>query len=257
MDPTILGMTHRLDFSGDMEQLGHLLHAFGSRTPSIILSIRLQIIPQDDEEPPEGFGRFLSSAFPKLSELDIEDFVFDHPSPIFTTSNLTSLKLHYHYCDEPMHTLPEFSDILQKHPNLQELDLQEGALPLPEPSVLLVPLVLPRLVDLRLRGLEWGVAGIVGLVGVSSPLRNIVILVQESHITEGVQETIGMIKEILAVYYGCPGIDHPRTSNWLSISGRPDRMDYPYISGYNLPSTLGLAPLPHLTQHPASSSIST
>jgi len=241
MDPTIPRRIRRLDFSGNIHQLARRLGVFDSSAPSDISSIRLQIVPQYYEEPPQGFTRFLSSAFPKLSELDIEDFIPDSTSPIFTTSNLTSLKLYYRYIDQPIHTLPEFLDILQRHPNLQALDLQEGALPLPEPSVPLVPLVLPRLVDLRLRGLEWGVTGIVDLIGVSSPLRNIVILIPRT-LDEHTEVFVDMMKKILAVYYGCPGLDHPSTSNCLTISLRS--------SGHNLAFDTRLCSTP--TSYPTS-----
>ena len=217
MDPTVPRRIRRLDFSGSIKQVARRLGAFDSSAPSGVSSIRLRIVPQYGEDPPPGFARFLSSAFPKLSELDFGDFIPDSTSPIFTTSNLTSLKLYYQYDGGPIHSLPEFLDILKQHPNLRELDLQEGALPLPEPSVPLVPLILPQLVDLRLRGLEWGVTGVMDIIGVSSPLRNIAILIQGTP-DDDPETFVNMTRKILAVYYGCPGQGHPCTSDYLRIS---------------------------------------
>ena len=218
MNPAIPRKIHQLDFAGTQQQLVDFLDAIGSNPPSNAWSIRLQVPPSNYSKLLEHLARFLSSPFPKLSKLDIEDFTPDSTSPIFTTSNLTSLKLSLSLTGKFRYTLSQFSQILQHHPNLRELDLQQSGTTVPEPSGPLVPLVLPRLVDLRLYSTEPTITGLIDLIGVSSPLHNVVIHFQNGYtLTPSLTNTM---KKILAAYHGCAGLDSPRTVNHLSISSR-------------------------------------
>ena len=216
MDPTTQGRLRRFDFGGSIEQLAHLLGAFDPSAPSNTSSIRIHIVNPYTKHP-KYIDRFLSSSFPKLSVIDIEGFLPDSLSPIFTSSNLTSLRLHSHFREKPRYTLSQFSEILQQHPNLRELDLNDRAIPVTEPPGPLVPFVLPRLVVLRLHGYKSGVLGFSDLIGVSSPLRNIDILIQDSF-TMPTPTLIGVMKKILTTHYECPGLDRPRTTHSLTIS---------------------------------------
>jgi hypothetical protein len=101
----------QLDFSGHPEQLEHFLGALNSSSISVTSSIRLRSTQSID--PGEYLTRFLSLSFPKLSNLDIENFLPDSSSPIFTTSNLSSLKLRSPYDILPHYTLAQLSQVLQ------------------------------------------------------------------------------------------------------------------------------------------------
>ena len=93
MDPEIPRRVRQLNFSGTSEQLTQFFGAFDSSPASNVSFIRLKVSPYDDREPKEHLARFLSSSFPKLSQLDLKNFLPAYSSPIFTTSNLASLKL--------------------------------------------------------------------------------------------------------------------------------------------------------------------
>ena len=218
MDPAVSRRIRQLNFSGIQEELVDLLGAFGSNPLPNASSIRLQITPAHGyDEPPERLTHFLSSPFPELSKLDIRNFIPAFTSPVFTTSNLTSLKLYFLGDDKRRHTLSQFSQILQHHPNLQELDLERGGIPRPEPSGPPVPFVLPRLVDLRLRGMKQDVMGFIDLIGMSSPLHNVDIYFQRDHSPNVLPLTSAMGK-IVKMYYGCLGLGYSRTVNSLTIS---------------------------------------
>ena len=122
-DPTISRRTRQLDFSGTRDQLECFLATFRSSPHSNVLSIWLQVVKYDGCKPRQHFARLLSSPFPKLSKLNIGNFLPSPSSTIFTTSKLTSLKLFLPYNKKGQYTLVQFSGILQHHPNLQELDL--------------------------------------------------------------------------------------------------------------------------------------
>lgn len=243
MDPTIPERIHRLDFRGNIEPLAQFMDAFNSDAPSSVSSIRFYVINLDHSKRTKRLDRFFSSSFPKLVVFDIDGFLPHSSSPIFTTSNLTSLKLRSHCYEKCRYTLSQLSEILQQHPNLQELDLNEYALPLAGPSVPLVSLVLPRLVDLRLHGSMWGVVGLIDLIGVSSPLHNIDIFIQESHSTP-TPTPIGVVKKILAMHYECPGLDCPRTTDHLDISS--DSLGYCLSFDAGSRSTSASHPTPNL-----------
>jgi hypothetical protein len=179
--------------------------------------IRLHITPSNKRGTRGRITNFLSLSFPKLSKLDIENFPPNSSSPIFTTSNLTSLKLCFPYDAEPYYTLVQLSQILQKHPDLRELDLESGAAPLGDSSEAPVSFVLPRLVDFRLHGTEAVVTGLVDLVGMSSPLRNVVIRFPY-HNRQTIPALVSAAREIVVAYYGCQGLDYPRKAGRLTIS---------------------------------------
>jgi len=217
MDPTIPRRVHQLDFSGTNNQLAHFLGVFDPNPPSNVSSIQLQIDRYDDREPRGHFSRLLSSPFPKLSKLNIGNFLPSPSSPIFTTSNLTSLILFIPYGEKGRHTLAQFSQILQQHSNLRELDLNGGAIPLPGISGTPVPFVLPQLVDLRLHGTMEDIPGFIDLIGMSSPLRNVVIHFDcAPHFT--IPTLASAMGKIVMPYYSCQGLDYPREIDSLTIS---------------------------------------
>ena len=221
MDPTIPKRIRRLDFSGTNEQLVYFLGVFDSGPPSNASSIRFQIPPYDEHESRAHLAHFLSSPFPKLSQLDLGNFLPDFSSSIFTTSSLTSLKLFLPY-DKNNQTLSQFSQILQQHPNLRELDLSRGAIPLAESSSVPVPFILPRLAKLRLYGMEAAILGFIDLIGMSSPLHDVAIRFgQGPKLT--VSTLANTLKKILVAYYECQGLNHPRKVNHLTISYNSDK----------------------------------
>ena len=223
MDPAVPSRTHHIDFSGTSDQLAHFLGVFVYTPLSKVSSIRLQIVKYDDREPREHFSRFLSSPFPKLSKLNVGNFPPDPSSPIFRTSKLTSLKLFLPYGEKERYTLAQFSQILQHHPTLEELDLNHGGVPLSGTPGSPVPFLLPRLVDLRLYGTRGAIIGLVDLIGMSSPLHNVVI-----HIDYTPDFTVptlaSAMKKIVVPYYNCQGLDHPRKIDTLTISSRKDAL---------------------------------
>ena len=208
---------HQLEFSGSGKQLEHLLGALDSNSISVTSSIQLHGTHNENLKPGEHLIRFLSLSFPKLSKLDIENFLLDSSSSIFTTSHLTSLKLNLPDKGNRRYTQSQLSQILQHHPDLRELDLGGGASSLTEQSGELVPIVLPQLVDLRLRGTAVIVAGFVDLVSMASPLHNFIIDFQHVYglVVSPFTDTS---KKIIKAYYECPGLDLPRTANRLSVS---------------------------------------
>jgi hypothetical protein len=220
MDPAIPRNIRQLDFSGDSDQLAHFLGAFDSSPPSNASSVRLQIQipPWDDSEPVRGdFTRFLSSSFPKLSILNVGGLLPKPSSAILTTSNLTSLKLFLAYGWKGRYTLAQFSQILQRHPNLQELDLNHEAIPLPDASGTPVRFTLPRLVDLRLHGTKGAILGFIDLIGMSSPLHNVII--HFGFVPDFTPPVLASTMEkILKAYYDCQGLDYPRKVDSLAVS---------------------------------------
>jgi len=216
MDPAIPKRIHRLDFIGTSEQLEHLLVAFDSSPPSNLSSIRLQISPHDGREPRASLSHFLSLSFPKLSRVDFGNFLPSSSSPILATTNLTSLRLFLLYPMES-YTLSRFSKILQRHPNLRELDLSCGAIPLPGPSSGLTPFALPQLVDLRLYGGVVAISSFVDFIGMSSPLHDVIIRFDKSY-NSTIPKLASAMRSILGAYYECQGLKHPRTINRLAIS---------------------------------------
>jgi hypothetical protein len=220
MDTETPRRIRQLNFNGSGEQLEHLFYILHPSSTSVTSSIRLSNTPNAD--PREHFIRFLPLSFPKLSKLDINNFFLDSSSSLFTTSNLTSLKLSLPADDKPRYTGAQLWVILQRHQNLRELYMRGGAMPLVELSRVPVSVALPRLVDLRLYGKAAIVARFVDLVGMASPLRNFIIHFQYAH---GLTTPafLGSLKRILKAYYGCPELDHPRTINRLTVSSDPLR----------------------------------
>jgi len=217
MDPAIPNRIHRLDFIGTSEQLARLLGAFDSSPPSNLSSIRLQISPPDRREPQEHLSRFLSSSFPKLTRLDLLNFLPNFSSPILVTPNLTSLKLSLPYLGSDPYTLSQFSQILQRYPNLRELDLTCGTTPLPGPPSAMAPFALPRLVSLGLEGSGAAVLEFIDFIGMSSPLHDVIISVDRgSNLT--IPDLASTMKKVLVAYFECQGSGYPRTINRLTVS---------------------------------------
>ena len=225
MAPAIPRRTYGLDFSGTGDQLSYFLGVFDSNPPSNLSSIRLQVNPYDGREPQGCLARLLSLPLPKLSTLNIGNFLPNPSSPIFTTSKLISLKLFLPYQKEGRYTLAQFSEILQQHPTLQELDLNHGAIPLPGVPGTSAPVVLPRLAILRLHGTSGPILGLMDLIGTSSPLHNIVI-----HFCHATNSTVADITKtmetILVPYYNRQDLDHPREVRSLAISMRGSLLTY-------------------------------
>jgi len=222
VDPTIPGRIQQLDFSGTSEQLERLFGAFNSSPPSNALSIQvhvtLPLISQATiQDTQEHLARFLSSSFPKLSKLDIYNYQPDSSSSVFTTSNLISLRLSFPHTTRPRYTLAQLSQIIRKHPNLRELELKDGAMPQVESPGALVPFTLPQLADLELRGTAESILGLVNLIGTSSPLQNVSFHFCSNR-DQNIPGFVDAVKKILAAYYECEGLDHPRKANRLIVS---------------------------------------
>ena len=208
---------HQLDFSGNGGQLAEFLGTFDSSPPSNVSSLRFQITPYNIPEPREPLDRFLSSPFPKLSQLDLENFLPNTSSSIFTTTNLTSLGVSIPSENENRYTLSQFSQILQQHLNIQELNLDRGGLPLPGKSDPLVPVILPRLVTLRLHGSEAAISGFINLIGMSSPLRNVTMsFARDPNLI--VPALAGAVRKILVAYHECQGSDYHRKIHRFTVA---------------------------------------
>ena len=224
-DPAVPGRIRQLDFSGTSKKSQQFFGAFDYTPSSIASSIRAHIaIPthgagqEDTEQPTQAhLARFFSSSFPKLSKLDIENFQPDSSSPVFTTSNLTSLKLSFPYGTQPRYTLAQLSRILQRHPNLQELDLGDGATPQLVSTDAPVPFTLLQLVDLKLCGVAGCILKLINLISLSLPLHNIVLHFRYPH-NQNAQALVKSVKKILVAYYKCEGLDNPRKADHFTIS---------------------------------------
>lgn len=222
-DPAIPKRLRQLDFSGTSNQLQHLLGALESSPPSNASSVQIQIFPHEYREPQAHLVRFLSSPFPKLSRLDLASFLPDCSSPIFTTSRLTSLKLFLPFGKGGRYTLSQFSHILRRHPSLRELELNHGAIPLPELSGSPpVSFTLPQLVTLRLYGAEADILGFLDLTGMSSPLHDVVVRFGRPSYFHA-PALASTVKKVLVAYYECQGLGHHRRVSHITISCDPDK----------------------------------
>ena len=242
MDPTIPRRLRQLDFSGTSDQLAHLLGVFDSGPPSNVSSIRLHINPYNDREPQQRLARLVSSPLPNLSRLNIENFLPTPSSPIFTTSKLISLRLflpYETYERKGRYTLGQLSKILRQHPTLEELDLNHAAVPLPSASGTCVPFVLPRLVDLRLHGTSESILGLIDLIGMSSPLHNVVIRFAYDP-NFNTPHLIGIMEKILVAYYDRQGPDCPRKHDTLAISFQSNSSTLTFDAGSRSTSTANL-----------------
>jgi len=216
----------QLDFGGYSEQLERLLDTLNSDSTSVTSSVRMKLIGPFPRWSVEQLNRFFFSPLPNLSKLDIENFLPDSSSSLFTTSNLTSLRLSLPQDYQRRFTRSQLSKVLQQHPNLRELDL-EGALPPVEKSGPSIPVVLSNLVDLRLHDADPVIAGFTDLINMSSPLPSVVI-----HFHAGrVPTLVATVKKILAAYYECQGLERPRKANHLTISSGPMKNDLTIDAG--------------------------
>jgi len=206
----------QLDFTGTHEQLGPILSALDSRSTSTTSSIRLQRSRYGENDNREHLTRFFSSSFPKLSKLDIHDFLPDSTSSILTTSNLTSLKLSLTYNYDHRYTRSQFLQVLQQHPNLGKLDLMGGLFSI-ENSGGLVPVVLPRLVDLKLSGPDEVIEGFIDLISMFSPLHDVTIDFGYGS-GPSLAARVNTTKKLLTAYYGCKGLEYPRKATHLTVS---------------------------------------
>ena len=228
MDPTVPRRIRQLDFSCNSERLEYFLRAFDSNPPSNASSIRLQITPRNAlPVPRDHLASFLPFSFPQLSKLDFGNLRPDPSSPLLTTSNLTSLKLCTSDGAGPPYTLAQLSEILQKHPNLRELDLKGATAPQAESREAPVPLVLPQLADLSLCSTSSCILGIINLIDMSSPLHNVVLHFHYPS-NHDIPVLVSATKEILAAYYECEGLGHPRKANYLSVV-LPRRIDQDHL----------------------------
>ena len=217
-----------LDFRGENQHFEHLLSAFDSIPPPNASSIRLKITPYHAKNPEDHLVRFFSLSFPKLSSLDIANFLPAPSSPVFMTSNLTSLKLSFPFSDKPHYTLATFSKTLQRHPNLQELDLEDGAMPRVEPSGAPVACVLSQLTVLKLCGTEGCVSELINLIGMSPPLLNVVLRFHYPR-RQTVPSLVGPVKKILGAYYGRTEPDRPRRLAHLVVKEKEGQAQAPLV----------------------------
>ena len=214
-DAAVLRKIHRLDFHGQSQHFGHFFSAPGTTTSLIVSSMRLQIVPfaQKDED---HFIPFFSLSFPKLSMLDIGGFLPDLSSSIFTTSILTSLKLSFPVRHKPHYTLAQFSQFLHQHPNLQTLDLEDGAMPRVDPPGVPAPPALSQLVDLTLSGTAGRISGFLNLVDMSSPLYNVVLRFRAT-LGQPFTALVDAMRKPLEAYYTCGEQDRPRNAGHLTV----------------------------------------
>lgn len=145
------------------------------------------------------------------------DILPDPSSSIFTTSNLTSLSLHHLY-DEPQYTRSQLSQILRRHSNLQELVLDGSVLPSVEGPGALVPIALPRLINLRLYGMVTAIAGFMKLIAMS-PLHNVTLHLKSIRFMTTLA-LLDVLEQILTAYYECQGLEYPRKVDDLTVSMR-------------------------------------
>lgn len=89
-------------------------------------------------------------------------------------------------------------------------------MPLVGKSGVSIPVVLPRLVDLRLDGVDTVIAGFMDLVSMSSPLHNVVIRFRGR--TYGDSTRASAIKKIITLYYEYLVLEYPRKLDHLTIS---------------------------------------
>ena len=219
-DIIIPGRIRQLYFSGTGEQSDQLFGTIESTLRSNTSSIWVHISPHSEQDTQDHLTRFLSSSFPKLSKLYIGNYQPDLSSPVFTTSNLTSLKLSFPHGTRPRYTLVQFSRILQRYLNLQELNLEDGAMPQVESEEALVPFTLPRLVNLELHGTLGCISGLINLIG-SSPLRSVVLDFCLPH-DQNVPALADAVKKIFTAYYECEGQDHLREAYYLTVFSGED-----------------------------------
>ena len=221
-DTVLPGRIRQLEFIGTREQSEKLFRAVDSSAPSNASSIRIYITShptQDTEKDTQAhLARFLSSPLPKLSKLNITNYQPDCSSAAFTTSSLTSLRLSFPAGARPRYTLAQFSRILQKHPNLRGLDLEDAAVPQVESTEAPVPFTLPQLDVLKLRGTPECILRVVYLIGTTSPLHHIALHFDLTR-DQDVPASVDAVKKVLTAYYEHGGLDHPRRANHITVSG--------------------------------------
>jgi len=170
------------------------------------------------------------SPFPKLSKLDIENFLPSHSSSIFTTSKLTSLKLFLSYEEKGQYTLVQFAQILRQHPTLEELDLNCRAIPQSGTLGSPVPFVLPRLVNLRLFGSKKAIVGLIDLIGMSSPLHK--VFIRFDHTSDlTIPALVGAMEKIVTPYYNCQGLGSHRKIETLTVLSSPNGLHLTFYAG--------------------------
>ena len=236
-----------LDFYGEDRHFESLFGALESTHPFNASSVRLQILPYDQKNSQDHLVRFFSLPFPNLSKLDVRGFLPDPLSPVFTTSILTSLKLSFSIDNQRRYTLAQLSRILQKHPNLQKLDLEEGAMPRVDPSEVPVQCALPQLVDLTLGSDIGRISGFLGLVDMSSPLYNIVLRLRHPR-DQPVTALVNALKKVLTVYYKSGELNRPRnaadfTVEWRSLGDPPLIFDTKSAKSRSAPASAALSAL--------------
>jgi len=207
----------QLDLVGTNEELGRLVGSLDSSSVSVTSSICLH--DPHRETHGEHLTHFFSLSFPKLSRVDLTIPIPDPSSSIFTTSNLTSLKLNLFSKYRRHHTASRFSQILRQHPNLRELELRDGAVPVPETSGALAPVFLPQLVDLRLFGEEAIIAEFLRLVDMSSPLHN--VLIHFNYTNAPAAARVDAMRQIPTAYYECQRLEYPRKVDRFAVSSSP------------------------------------
>ena len=196
----------QLDFSGTTHQFKCILNALDSRSLSTTSSIRLRILRSSDGE---HLARFSSFPFPKLSRLDVANFLPDLTSSIFVTSNLTSLKLDIPCPDGRYCTQSQLLQVLQQNRNLRQLNFKAGGLSLAGDSGRLVPALLPHLADLKLSGTTEVIDRFLDLVCMSSPIHRITIHFQRNY-AHDTEPLVIIMRKLLTMYYGCKELEPQR-----------------------------------------------
>jgi len=208
----------QLSLVGTHEELGRLVGSLDSDSVSVTSSIWIHDPCEEahSDENGEHLTHFFSLSFPKLSKLELTNPMPNPSSSIFTTSNLTSLKLNISHENRRRHTASRFSQILRQHPNLRELDLRDGAVPVVETPGALTPVFLPQLVDLRLFGEDAIIAEFMRLVDMSSPLHN--VFIHFNYTSTPAAARVDIIRQIPTAYYECQRLEYPRKVDRFAVS---------------------------------------
>ena len=223
MDPKIPERVRRLDFSGTIEQLESFISAFNLSPLSKVSSIRLRIHLRGDFEPRDHLARFLSSSFPELSHLALENFLPNSSPPIFTAPNLISLELTLHSESKNHYTFPQFLQILRSYPSIRELVLVRGGIPRSSSSgTSPTSFTFPQLVDLRLCGTEEDILGFVDAIDMSS-LHNVALCFKWFWIVTAPAPALARaVEKALVACRECRGLKDPRKVNSLTVSYNPE-----------------------------------
>ena len=149
------------------------------------------------------------------------------------------MKLFLPYEKKGRYTLVQFSQILQQHATLEELDLNHGAIPLSGTPGAPVPFVLPRLVDLRLYGATETISGFIDFIGMSSPLHDVVVHFDYAPGLP-IPALSRSLEKIIVAYYDYRGPNYARKIDTLTISSLSCNRHLAFSTSSRSPQTSNL-----------------